>query len=338
MRRHDRNRRRSQEGRNTCPRAIRPSTSALKRLVARDSRLHQWSKNVLIFVPLFVGHVYADPAKIAAVTIGFVLLCALSSATYVLNDLADLQADRAHATKRLRPFASGDLKIAPWPDRGAARDLLRVGRRLSVICPFFLRAFSLISWLTSAYSLGLKRIPLFDVFVISALFTLRIVMGAEVVGLGHSPWLLSFSRLLPVAGAGQTPRRGYARGAHRVEEIAGRGYRGNDWPVTLIFGVGAGLVSVVIMLLYMTNDAAPSGFYSQPVGSTQSGPADGLADAHLALEPSYGLHDDPVVFALRDRVSLRSDWRSRSRFTWLSSGLRPTTRNCLPRIRQTSGT
>ena len=88
-------------------------------------------------------------------------------------------------------------------------------------------------------------------------------------------------------------------------EIAGRGYRGNDWPVTLSFGIGIGLVSVVIMLLYMTNDAAPSGFYHHP-GLLYAIPA--LLTLWLMriwlLSNRMLLHDDPVVFALRDRVSL----------------------------------
>ena len=119
--------------------------------------------------------------------------------------------------------------------------------------------------LTTAYSFGLKRIALLDVFAIGVLFTLRIVMGAEVAGLAHSAWLLSFALSFFISLA-LSKRHGEVMRAASADtgDIAGRGYRGNDWPVTLTFGVGVGLVSVVIMLLYMTNDAAPSGFYHQP--------------------------------------------------------------------------
>src|SRR5262245_25454558 len=75
-------------------------------------RVHQWPKNLLIFVPLFVGHAYGDPAKILTMVLGFFALCALSSATYIVNDIADLDADRRHPTKRARPFASGELSVA----------------------------------------------------------------------------------------------------------------------------------------------------------------------------------------------------------------------------------
>jgi len=271
----------------------------------RAFRLHQWAKNILLFVPLFVGHAYGDPRTIAAALLGFMLLCVLSSATYIINDLADLDADRRHPTKRLRPFASGALKIlhgliaAPLMIAGALAGAL-------ALSPPFATALLAYLVLTSAYSFGLKRVPLLDVFVIGVLFTLRIVMGAEVAGLSHSAWLLSFALAFFISLA-LSKRHGEVMRAARneVEEIVGRGYRRNDWPITLTFGIGIGLVSVVIMLLYMTNDATPSGFYRQP-GWLYAIPA--LLTVWLMriwlLSNRMLLHDDPVVFALRDRVSL----------------------------------
>jgi 4-hydroxybenzoate polyprenyltransferase len=271
----------------------------------RAFRWHQWAKNVLMFVPLFVGHAYDDPRKMAAALLGFVLLCVLSSATYIVNDLADLDADRQHATKRRRPFASGDLKLlhgliaAPLMILGALAGAL-------ALSPPFAAALLAYLLLTTVYSFGLKRVPLLDVFAIGALFTLRIVMGAEVAGLTHSAWLLSFALAFFISLA-LSKRHGEVMRASRidVDEIVGRGYRGNDWPITLSFGIGIGLVSVVIMLLYMTNDAAPSGFYGRP-GWLYAIPA--LLTLWLMriwmLSNRMLLHDDPVVFALRDRVSL----------------------------------
>jgi 4-hydroxybenzoate polyprenyltransferase/phosphoserine phosphatase len=283
---------------------MRPPADRWKVLL-RALRPHQWAKNLLIFVPLFVGHAYGDPATIVAAALGFVALCALASATYMINDIADLQADRLHPTRRLRPFASGRLPIAVGL---IAAPLIIVAALAGAYAssPAFAAALSIYFVVTLAYSLGLKRVPLLDVFVIGLLFTLRIVMGSEVAGLGHSPWLLSFALAFFLSLA-LAKRHGEVLRAARidVEEIVGRGYRGDDWPITLSFGVGAGLVSVLIMLLYMTNDAAPSGFYQQAAWLYAMPAVVSLWLMRVwLLSHRLVLQDDPVVFALKDRVSL----------------------------------
>ena len=269
----------------------------------RALRAHQWTKNILLFVPLFVGHVFTVEA-LATTILGFALLCLLSSATYIINDLADLEADRAHPTKRLRPFASARLKVAHGL---IAAPFMMIGALVGayLVAPAFATSMLAYLFLTLAYSYRLKRVPLLDVFIIGLLFTLRIVMGAEVLGIAHSAWLLSFALAFFLSLALAKRHAEVTAAADHAEEIAGRGYRGGDWPITLSFGVGVGLVSVVIMLLYMANDAAPSGFYHQP-GWLYAIPA--LLTIWLMriwlLSHRTILHDDPVVFALRDAVSL----------------------------------
>ena len=280
------------------------SSTALWTDWIRALRVHQWSKNLLIIVPLFTGHAYADPANLIKVSLAFVALCLLASVTYILNDLSDLDADRRHPTKRMRPFASGRLKpahgliVAPVVILGTL-----VGAY--ILSPAFFRGLLAYLLLTVAYSLILKRIPLVDVFMIGVLFTLRIVMGAEVANLTHSPWLLSFALAFFLSLA-LAKRHGEVMLAdNNAGEIVGRGYRGSDWPITLTFGVGTGLVSVVIMLLYMTNDAAASGFYRNPA-ALYAIPA--LLTLWLMriwlFSHRTQLHDDPVIFALKDRTSL----------------------------------
>lgn len=271
----------------------------------RTFRIHQWSKNLLIFVPVFIGHALGDPSKVGTTAVGFALLCALASATYMMNDLADLEADRLHPTKRYRPFASGRLPVA-FGIVTAPIVILAALAAAFLLSHRFAAALFAYFVLTTAYSFGLKRLPLLDVFVIGVLFTLRIVMGVEAAQLDHSPWLLSFAMAFFLSLA-LAKRHGEVLSAARVnvEEIVGRGYRGDDWPITLTFGVGTGLVSVLIMLLYMTNDAAPSGFYRQ-VGWLFAIPAlVTLWQMRIwLLSHRLALHDDPVVFALRDRASL----------------------------------
>jgi 4-hydroxybenzoate polyprenyltransferase len=271
----------------------------------RALRVHQWSKNLLIFVPLVVGHAYGDPAKVLIAVLGFVAVCALSSATYIVNDIADLEADRLHPTKRGRPFASGELSVSAGLLVAAPLALAAlIGATL--LSPAFLVVLLAYLVLTSGYSFALKRIALFDVVVIGILFTLRIVMGVELAGLAHSPWLLSFAFAFFLSLAlAKRHAEVMSTADKQADGIAGRGYGPNDWPITLTFGVGAGLVSIVIMLLYMTNDAAPSGFYHHP-GWLYAIPA--LLTLWLMriwlLAHRMQLHNDPVVFALTDWVSI----------------------------------
>jgi len=267
-------------------------------------RVHQWSKNILIFVPLFVGHAYGNPANILTDVVGFALVCLLASATYMFNDIADLDVDRQHYTKRSRPFSSGDLPVslglavAPPLVLGAL-----VGAYL--LAPAFALTMLFYLCITLAYSFGLKQLPLLDVVAISFLFMLRIVMGTAILGIGLSPWLLSFSWTFFLSLAFAKRHVEVARAYHvDIEDVVGRGYRGEDWPLTLSFGIGSGLISIVIMLLYLTNDAAPSGFYSNP-NRLYAIPV--LMMMWLMriwmLGNRMELDDDPVVFALRDRTS-----------------------------------
>lgn len=272
---------------------------------AKLLRIHQWSKNLLIFVPLFVGHAYGDLNNIVTAALGFVALCTIASATYMVNDLADLEADRAHATKRYRAFARGAVPVTV---AAFGAPVLIAGGLAGayVLAPAFAASLLAYLLLTTAYSFGIKRIALLDVFTIGILFTLRIVMGADVTGQTHSPWLLSFSLSFFLSLA-LAKRHAEVLRAARIDvgEITGRGYRGDDWPVTLTFGVGAGLVSIVIMLLYMTNDVAPSGLYREAAWLYAIPAVVSMWLMRIwLLAQRLVLNDDPVLFALRDRASL----------------------------------
>ena len=271
----------------------------------RALRVHQWSKNLIIFIPLIAGHAYHQPAHILAAIAAFVLVCLLASATYMLNDIADLDADRVHHSKRRRPFASGDLPIVLGSIVAPPLIVIAVMGAYA-LAPAFAITLLLYLGLTLAYSFGVKEMPLLDVFVIGVLFMLRIFMGAEVLGIQPSPWLLSFSWAFFLSLALAKRHVEVMRAAYLdVEDLVGRGYRGEDWPLTLSFGIGSGLLSIVIMLLYLTNDAMPSGFYDNAKW-LYAIPA--LVMMWLMriwlLSNRMQLDDDPVVFALKDGISL----------------------------------
>jgi 4-hydroxybenzoate polyprenyltransferase len=268
-------------------------------------RLHHWSKNLFVFVPILLGHVYDDAAKLLAAAAAFVLLGMVVSAGYLINDIADLDADRQHESKRHRPLASGRISrraaiaVAAVMIVAAFAGAVALSRDFAVpLLAYFV--------LTVSYSLRLKRLPLIDVAAIATMLTLRIAAGAAVIGIGQSPWLLSFSTAfflsLALAKRHCEVRQAAFSG---TGAIAGRGFHADDWPLTLTFGVGAGLISILIMLLYLANDAAPSGFYPHQ-GWLYAAPAAMLIWLMRVwlLSNRRELHDDPVIFALRDPTSL----------------------------------
>jgi 4-hydroxybenzoate polyprenyltransferase len=163
-------------------------TSALKTM-----RLWQWAKNILMFVPLVLAHQIGDLEKVSATLLGFVLFGLCASATYIWNDLYDLSHDRLHPSKKNRPLASGALTVRSAKVLSAG--LLSIG----IVGAFVLSNFMFVALvlgyiaITTLYSLYLKQALIFDVLVLSGLYTYRIFLGASLTGISLSPWLLAFS-------------------------------------------------------------------------------------------------------------------------------------------------
>jgi len=282
------------------PRA-RPSLE----LWLRALRAHQWSKNLLVLAPLFLSHHYSDAGAWAAVLLGMAALCLLASGTYLLNDLLDLPADRAHRSKRRRPLASGLLPVRAA--LAAAPVLVGLGLGLAALLGVApLLAVLAYLALTLLYSLRLKREPMLDVGCIAALFTLRLALGVVLAGAEFSAWLMSFSGLLFFSLAlAKRHTECVAVAARGAEEVPGRGWRGSDAPVTLALGAGATVAAVMIFLVYLTLDAAPAGLYRDPEALWGIAALMLLWCGRVWLLANRGqMHDDPVAFAVRDRLSL----------------------------------
>src|SRR5713101_1361614 len=135
------------------------------RLLIRLMRPHQWIKNGFVFVGLVFGHGWEDAGLVAEVLALFAAFCLVSSAVYVMNDVADRDADRLHPAKRSRPLAQGEVG-ARWAVALAA----------AVSLPALLIAAAYFG-LNFAYSAGLKHVAILDVFMISGGFMLRILAG-----------------------------------------------------------------------------------------------------------------------------------------------------------------
>jgi 4-hydroxybenzoate polyprenyltransferase len=266
-------------------------------------RLQHWSKNILVFVAPFLA--MQTTALVKALVL-FVLMGILASATYLVNDLADLAADRVHPRKRLRPFAAGTIPVGHGVVVATA--LIAVSMLASMLslpigCSFVLLCYL---GLTLLYSAFLKRLAMIDVTVLACLFTLRVLAGSMVVSAPLSPWLLTFA-LLFFLGLAAIKR--YAE-LHRVvttigEHGSARGYSRQDIPILLATGVATGVSAVVIFMIYLINEQYPQRSYAHPDALWGIMPVLlvwTLRLWHLAVHGR--MSEDPVVFALKDRFSL----------------------------------
>jgi 4-hydroxybenzoate polyprenyltransferase/phosphoserine phosphatase len=283
-------------------RVFEPSRGGLRTWL-KALRLHQWLKNLLVFLPLFTSHRVLETATALHCALAFLAFGLCASGVYVLNDLFDLDADRRHPRKRLRPFAAGTLPL--WQGLLAAPLLTLAGLALAVwISLPFAGVLACYYALTLAYSLRLKRIVMLDVVILAALYTVRIIGGAVVIGGGLSFWLLAFSMFLFLSLAmlkRYTELRGLL-GSGKAE-ASGRGYSVEDIPLIQSLGGASGYMSVLVLALYINSTASEALYRHQQVLWLLC-PLLLYWISRVWLIAHRGqMHDDPVVFALVDRVS-----------------------------------
>lgn len=269
----------------------------------RALRLHQWLKNLLVFIPLLASHRFFQPEALLASTSGFVAFGLCASGVYLLNDLLDLPSDRRHPRKRLRPFASGALPLL----HGAllAPLLALAGLGLAWWAePRFAAVLAAYYVITLGYSLQFKRVVMLDVILLAALYTVRIIGGTVVIGAALSFWLLAFSMFIFLSLA---LLKRYTELAIMLAEgrsdAAGRGYAVEDLPLLQSLGAASGYLAVLVLALYI-NSPESIALYAQPKVLWLLCPlmlywvSRAWVIAHRG-----GMHDDPVVFAATDRVS-----------------------------------
>ena len=266
-------------------------------------RVHQWVKNALIFVPLVLDHEIGNTSAVLKATLAFFAFSLMASATYIINDLLDLEADRAHRTKRTRPFASGLIS----PEAGLLMIFwLSIGSLilLSFLSPIFglVAAIYLVS--TLVYSFHLKTMVILDACILAGLFTIRVIGGSVVIGADQSFWLLAFSMFLFLSLA-FTKRASelWALKERQNDSAAGRGYIIGDYPLIVSMGVSSGYVSVMLVALYI-NSAEVRDMYSQPEILWLMCPLLLYWIGRIWLKTVRGeMNEDPIVFAITDRIS-----------------------------------
>lgn len=266
-------------------------------------RVHQWLKNGLILVPVVLSHEYFNISMLAACALAFVSFSAAASAIYILNDFFDLALDRRHPTKRHRPFAAGLLSMRFGV--GAMAALLTLSAATAAFLPpLFWLVLVTYLFATTAYSFSIKRMLLLDVLTLAGLYTLRILGGAAATDIGVSFWLLAFSTFFFLSLA-LVKRYVELRSTDLVrgERIAGRGYRAEDQEIIAGSGLASAFSSALVLALYI-DSASVRELYSHPWMVWPLAPMVLYLTMRIwILARRDELHDDPVVFIVRD-------WRS----------------------------
>ena len=266
-------------------------------------RLHQWVKNVLIFVPLLAAQLWTQVDSILLTVLAFFMFGLTSSSVYLLNDMLDLEADRYHPRKRYRPFASGQLSLA-------------IGMLLVVLIPLitlpvsyfisieFFSIMVIYLILTIAYSFVLKTYVLIDTIMLASLYTIRVIAGAAVIQLMPSFWLLAFSMFifLSLALIKRCSELYLLKNTDK-KYSEGRDYGVEDIPALQSMGLSSGYTSVLVIALFI-NSPEVVVRYSHPEVLWLLCPALLYWISRVWLKTQRGeMHDDPIVFSIKDRGS-----------------------------------
>lgn len=268
----------------------------------RTLRPHQWSKNALLFLGGIAGHSFDLPA-LTATLVAFACFCAAASSAYIINDLLDLPGDRIHRTKRDRPLPAGDLPILHGIVLALALIAFASVTAL-MLPPAFIFALGFYVVLTLSYSLYLKRKALVDVITLGGLYTIRVYAGLAAIGSTGSQWLLMFSLFLFLCLAIEKRCSELIRRREEGEErLEGRNYRVSDLAILLPSAAAAGYGAVLIVTLYLSSDEVKA-LYRHPDRMWLICPLILYWISRvLLLSNRNEMHDDPVVFALTDRIS-----------------------------------
>lgn len=283
------------------PVAKRPLKHWLKAM-----RIHQWAKNMLLFVPLITAHTLFEWPALLAVLTAFLSFGLCASATYIINDLLDLDADRHHAKKKSRPFASAALSVKSGVLGCGA--MLAAGLALALTLPIAFQ-LALVAYIvvTLLYSFKLKRVASLDVLTLAGLYTLRVVAGAFAASVALSFWLLAFSMFIflclalvkRVAELLELKAKQQLEPAHSGK-ARGREYSVEDILILQMLGASSGYLAVLVLALYI-NSPEVSAIYKAPQILWLIAPLMLLWVTRLWMVTTRGyMNEDPILFAVKD--------------------------------------
>jgi len=272
-------------------------------VIFKEIRVYQWVKNLLIFVPLLLSHTFLISDLVIDSIIAFIAFSLCASSVYVINDICDVEADKKHPVKKFRPVAAGSISISTAKIIAVILFSIALVIALNlnqqfvwVFCAYFI--------LTLAYSFGLKAITLIDVLILGGLYTFRLIAGVVVINVEISYWLIVFSFFVFMSLAIIKRFIELKNMQSRNETVmTHRGYEVSDTGLLLIMGVVSSYIAVLVVALYI-HDPLVVTKYSSPVWLWFVIPAMTYWLSRIWMIANRGnLTEDPVLFALKDRVS-----------------------------------
>lgn len=270
------------------------------RIWLRAIRIHQWAKNLLLFVPLLTAFSFLNLEKLETSALAFLAFSLAASSTYLINDLWDLESDRAHPRKHRRPFASGQLPIMQGVVFSGISLSLGMMIAYSVSTNFLLALITYVA-LTSVYSSILKSYVLLDVMMLSSLYTLRIIAGSIAISVPVSAWLQAFSFFIFLSLA-LVKRCAELVSLQQIgrNETRGRDYRVSDLTVLWPLGLSSAVASIVVFGLFI-NAPETQVRYQMPELLWLSAAGLTYWISRLWIKTARGeMHDDPLIYAVQD--------------------------------------
>ena len=269
-------------------------------------RVHQWVKNLLIFVPLLAAHRAHEWPLLFSAMLVFICFSLCASSVYLLNDLFDLPDDRHHQLKKHRPIPSGRVSLHSAIMLCPLLLLTSFGLAFWLLPPVAVLGLAAYYLLTLCYSVWLKRLVILDVVTLAALYTSRLVVGAVALDIAMSFWLLAFSMFmfLSLALVKRYAELVQVRASRRSLKARGRGYFADDLHMIATLGASSGYMTVLVMALYV-NDSRITQLYHRPEWIWLACPILLIWISRVWMLAHRGqMNEDPVIFALHDKVSI----------------------------------
>jgi 4-hydroxybenzoate polyprenyltransferase len=268
-------------------------------------RPHQWAKNVLLFLPMMLAHRFHEASIILDSLLAVACFSMFASSVYVLNDYLDVEADRRHPHKRNRPLASGQIPLRLAPPLFLVLALTSLRAAYLLLPPAFTLVLCVYLVANLLYSFKLKHIPVLDVVLLTLMFVLRIYAGGVACGIEVTDWLLSFSLFffMSIAFAKRVQELKLAAKTDPEATDPIRGYMREDQPFITQLGVCSGMLSVMVLALYV-RDSSITDVYSSSQLLWLLCPLILYWIGRLwLLTLRGGMGDDPVLFAIQDKIS-----------------------------------